>query len=202
MLGSITPLGERSRNRRWGVTVGAYLVGSTLGGALIGGVLGQLGSVLPATDGMAVGVRLGLLAAAAAVGLAFEMRLGGLRLPTVRRQVNQDWISAYRGWVVGLGFGLQLGMGVVTIVTTSTVYVMLLAAFLSGGAGSGAVVAGTFGLVRASVLLSVAGVTRPEQLGRVDALLRRWDGRARQAALAAAGVLTVAFAAGAARWAS
>ena len=202
MLGSITPLGERSRNRRWGVTVAAYLAGSTLGGALIGAALGGLGAVLPLTGGMTVGARLGALAVAAAVGLAFDLRLGGLRLPTVRRQVNQDWIVTYRGWVVGLGFGLQLGMGVVTIVTTSAVYVMLLAAFLSGGAATGAVIAGAFGLARASVLLSVAGVKRPEQLGRVDAVLRRWDRWTRQAALAAAGALTLAFAAGAARWAS
>jgi hypothetical protein len=202
MLGSITPLGERSRNRRWGVTVGAYLVGSTLGGALIGASLGRLGAFLPSANGPSLALRLGVLAAGAAAGLAFDLRLGGLRLPTVRRQVNQDWIVHYRGWVVGLGFGFQLGLGVVTIVTTSTVYVMLLAAFLSGGAAAGAVIAGAFGLVRASVLLSVAGVRRPEQLGHVNSLLRRWDRWTRQAALGASGVLTMALAAGAVRWGS
>jgi hypothetical protein len=202
MLGSITPLGERSRNRRWWVTVGAYLVGSTLGGALIGAALGQLGAIFPAADGRAIALRLGVLAAAAAAGLAFDLELGGLRLPTVRRQVNQDWIVHYRGWVYGLGFGFQLGLGVVTVVTTSTVYVMLLAAFLSGSAAAGAAIAGAFGLLRASALLSVAGVRRPEQLGRVNALLRRWDRWTRQAALAAAGVLTVALTVGAVRWGS
>ena len=202
MLGSITPLGERSRNRRWGITVGAYLIGSTLGGALIGAVLGRLGAFLPAPDGRAIALRLGVLAAAAAVGLAFDLELGGLRLPTVHRQVNQDWIVHYRGWVVGLGFGFQLGLGVITVVTTSTVYVMWLAASLSGSAAAGALIGGAFGLVRASVLLSVAGVKRPEQLGRVGALLRRWDRWTRQVALAAAGVLTVVLATGAVRWAS
>ena len=202
MLGSITPLGERGRNRRWGVTVGAYLVGSTLAGALIGASLGELGRVLPAPDGRGIAVRLGVLAVAAAAGLASDLGLAGLRLPTIGRQVNQDWIGRYRGWVVGLGFGFQLGLGVATIVTTSTVYVMLVAAFLSGGPAGGALIAGTFGLLRAAVLLSVAGVKRPEQLGRVDALLRRWDRRTRQAALASAGALTVALAAGAVRWGS
>jgi hypothetical protein len=202
MLGSITPLGERSRNRSWGVTVGTYLVGSTLGGALIGAVLGQLGRALPSSGSQTPALRLGVLAAAAAAGLALDLGLGGLRLPTVRRQVNQDWIVHYRGWVVGLGFGSQLGLGVVTIVSTSTVYVMLLAAFLSGRAVAGAAIAGAFGLVRAGVLLSVAGVRRPEQLGRVNALLSRWDRWTRQATLTAVGVLTVALAAGAVRWAS
>jgi hypothetical protein len=202
MLGSITPLGERSRNRRWGVTVAAYLLASTLGGALIGTVLGELGHLLPAPDARGTSVRLGVLAVAAAAGLVFDLRLGGLRLPTVTRQVNQDWIASYRGWVVGVGFGLQLGLGVVTIVTTSTVYVMLLAALLSGSAAAGAVIAGAFGFLRAAVLLSVAGVRRPEQLGRVNAALRRWDRRSRQAALAAAGALTLALTAGAVRWGS
>jgi hypothetical protein len=202
MLGSITPLGERSRNRRWGVTVGAYLAGSTLGGALLGASLGQVGRILPAPDGRSTALRLGVLAVGAAAGIAFDLRLGGLRLPTVHRQVNQDWIAQYRGWVLGLGFGFQLGLGVVTIVTTSTVYVMLLAALLSGSAAAGAVIAGAFGLMRAGVLLSVAGVKSPEQLGRVNVVLRRWDRWTRQTALAAAGVLTVAFATGAVRWGS
>jgi hypothetical protein len=202
MLGSITPLGERSRNRRWGVTVTAYLIGSTAGGILIGAALGGLGSALPDPGSRGVAVRLALLAAATAVGLAMDAGMGGLRLPTVHRQVNQDWIAHYRGWVVGVGFGVQLGLGVVTIVTTSTVYVMLLAALLSGGVAPGMVIAGTFGLLRAAVVLSVAGVRRPEQLGRVDGWLGRWDQRARRATLAAGGALGVAFAAGAMRWAS
>ena len=86
--------------------------------------------------------------------------------------------------------------------TTSTVYVMLLAALLSGGGAAGATIAGAFGLMRAGVLLSVAGVKRPEQLGRVNAALRRWDRWTRQTALAAASVLTLAFATGAVRWGS
>jgi cytochrome c biogenesis protein CcdA len=199
MLGSITPLGERGRNRRWGVTVTAYVAGSTLVSAAIGSALGALGSLLPDHEPAA---RLWILALVTAAGLAFDAGIGGLRLPTVHRQVNQDWIGTYRGWVVGLGFGVQLGLGVATIVTTSTVYATMAAAFLSGNVRSGALIAGTFGLVRAAVVLAVAGVDRPEQLGRVDAWLRRWDGRARRATLAAGGALGVALAAGAMRWPS
>ncbi len=202
MLGSITPLGERSRNRRWGVTVTAYLIGSTAGGISIGAVLGGVGSILPDPGPQGVAVRLGLLALSTVIGLLLDAGVAGLRLPTVHRQVNQDWIARYRGWVVGLGFGFQLGLGVVTIVTTSIVYAMALAAFLSGAALAGALIAGTFGFVRAAVVLSVAGVERPEQLGEVDGWLRRWDTRARSATLAAGGVLSAAFAAGAMRWAS
>jgi len=46
MLGSITPLGERGRGSRWGVTVSAYLMGSAVGGAALGAMLGWIGSPL------------------------------------------------------------------------------------------------------------------------------------------------------------
>src|SRR3954470_58280 len=131
MLGSITPLGERGHLRRWSATVVWYFVGSVLGGALIGGLLGAIGAGAPALglglSGTAVLAVVGVLSVA---GVAFDLRLGGLRLPTVQRQVDEDWLVRYRGWVVGVGFGFQLGLGVVTIVTTATVYVALAAALL------------------------------------------------------------------------
>ena len=82
--------------------------------------------------------------------------VGGLRLPTVHRQVEEEWRGRYRGWVWGLAFGFQLAVGVVTIVTTSTVYVTWLAAGLSGAAFGGAAVGATFGLARALPIFAVA----------------------------------------------
>ncbi len=41
MLGSITPLGERSRGSRWWLTVTAYVVGSALAGLVTGGLFGS-----------------------------------------------------------------------------------------------------------------------------------------------------------------
>ena len=198
MLGSITPLGERGRNRRWGITVTTYVIGSVLGGVAIAGALGRLGAAIGLGD-LSVAVRLGILAAAVVIGLAFDLHVGGLRLPTIHRQVNEDWMVRYRSWVYGLGFGVQLGLGVVTIVNTSAIYAMLLAAALSGSAGAGALIGGVFGFVRAAIVFTVAGVKRPEQLGRADVLLRRWDGLTRRAAVGVSGVLGVALAVGAVR---
>jgi len=198
MLGSITPLGERGRNRRWGITVTTYVIGSVLGGVAIGGAFGWLGSAAGVGD-LSAAVRLGALAVAVVIGIAFDLRLGGLRLPTVHRQVNEDWMVRYRSWVYGLGFGLQLGLGVVTIVTTSAIYAMLLAAALTGSATTGVLIGGVFGFVRAAIVFSVAGVKRPEQLGRADVLLRRWDGWTRRAAIGVSSALGVALAVGAVR---
>src|SRR6266851_4285374 len=131
MLGSITPLGERGRHSRWTVTVVFYLAGSAAAGLAMGGLLGAAGRIGLGTAGVQ---RLWALAGAAAVGLAVDGGLFGMRLPSPRRQVNEAWLRRYRGWVYGLGFGLQLGLGVVTIVTSSAVYLTLAAAFLSGSA--------------------------------------------------------------------
>ena len=67
MLGSITPLGERGRGSRWGVTVSAYLVGSAAGGAALGATLGTLGQPLPLSST----ARLLILAGAVVIGIAF-----------------------------------------------------------------------------------------------------------------------------------
>jgi sulfite exporter TauE/SafE len=160
MLASIHPLGERARDRKWSVTVSAYVLGSTLAATLLGAALGGLGAALPLTPTVtAVAV-----VALCALALAFDLRVGGLRLPTIHRQVDKDWLDRYRGWVVGLGFGFQLGLGVVTIVTTAAVYLTLALALLTGSPAAGAAVGATFGLVRALVILAVANVRRPDQL--------------------------------------
>lgn len=195
MLGSITPLGERGRNSRWTVTVTAYVLGSAAAGTLLGSALGWVGGLAPGN----ASARLVALAVLIAAGAAVDSGLGGTRLPTVRRQVNEDWLARYRGWVYGVSFGFQLGLGVVTVVNLSAVYVAFAAALLSASAVGGAVIGGTFGLLRALPLLSTARVRSPLQLARINARLETWDPPARrtavamEAALAAAVALAVAL---------
>jgi sulfite exporter TauE/SafE len=181
MLGSITPLGERSRNARWATTVVWYAVGSTVAGAGLGWLLGWAGSL--GLSGLTVQARLAFLAVLIAVGVVLDLRVLGTRLPTIRRQVSEDWLRQYRGWVYGVGFGVQLGLGVVTVVSISAVYVTFAAALLSGSSAAGAVIGGAFGLARASTVLSVGRVGSPGQLVSVDARLRMWDRTARRAAI-------------------
>jgi hypothetical protein len=174
MLTSISPLGERARGNRYWRTATAYVAGSLAGGTAIGAALGALGA--PVVDAVDDAVPYVVLAIAAIVGVVLD-RAG--RLPTWRRQVDERWLSTYRGWVYGLGFGVQLGLGVATIVTASTTYVALLAAFLTGSTSTGAVVGATFGLVRALPLLATSRVRSPEDLA---SLHRRVAGAAEPAA--------------------
>jgi hypothetical protein len=169
MLASITPLGERGRRRRWGRTVTAFVIASTLGGAATGAIAGTLGWLLlrdVSWDG-----RIGFVAALLAVGLALDL-LG--KVPGPRRQVDESWLDRYRGWVYGAGFGFQLGAGVVTIVTNSAVWVALGAAMATASPALGAAICGLGGLVRGATVLSGARLETPEQLVGFHARLTAW----------------------------
>jgi hypothetical protein len=181
MLASINPLGERARNRRWGITVAAYLLGSLAAAAPLGALLGLIGAWLHHLVGAGPLVVAGGALAACALGAAFDLGIGGLRLPTVHRQVDKDMLDEYRGWVYGLSFGFQLGLGVVTVVNTASIYVTLVLAFLSGSALTGLVIGATFGLVRAMVILSVWRVRHPEQLRQTYRRLQSWGPLSRRA---------------------
>ena len=108
MLSSISPLGERSRGTSFTRTAVAYVVGSTLSAMAAGSVLGGIGSLVPDEIRGSAPV-LAALAAMFVVGLVLDVRSGGHGVPSWRRQVDREWIGRYRGWVTGLGFGLQLG---------------------------------------------------------------------------------------------
>ncbi len=198
MLGSITPLGERGRGSRWWLTVVAYVVGSIVGAVALGASFGWLGGV--ATPAGSAGARLLALGLVVIAGLGLDLGALGVRLPTVRRQVDEGWRARYRGWVWGAGYGVQLGIGVVTIVTTSTIYATWVSALLSGGAIAGAAIGAAFGLARALPVLSVAGVRRQDQLLRVDAVVGRLAVPARRATYATGVAIATAAFLGAARW--
>jgi hypothetical protein len=189
MLTSITPLGERGRGNRWGVTTTALIVGCLVAGGGAGALAGGLGAL--ALGGVGIEARLALVAAGLAVGLALDLGWGGTRLPTIRRQVNEDWLRAYRGWVYGLGFGLQLGVGAATIVGASAIYATFLCSFAAASVGAGALIGAVFGTVRGASVLAGRGVRGPAELVELGRRLRRWEAPARRLGLLAQGALAI-----------
>jgi len=196
MLGSITPLGERGRGSRWWLTTASYVLASALGGVVVGATAGLAGAVLrEGGQVLSAGGALLVIALAALAGLAIDGGCLGLRMPTLRRQVNERWIGRYRGWVVGLGFGFQLGLGVATIVTASATWACLAAAVASQSVPAGALIGLVFGAVRAAPLLLGAGTSTPQAVGRLHLRLASWARpadrlvRSCQAGVAAAAVL-------------
>jgi hypothetical protein len=192
MLESITPLGERGRGSRWGVTVGFFVLGSVAAGALLGGGLGALGAVSSDAIGP-TDRRLLVLAGLAAVGSLWDAGAVPFTLPGIHRQVNEQWLFVYRGWYYGFGFGFQLGLGVVTIVTTTAIYLSLVAAVLAGSVLGGVAVGSVFGLARSATILGAARVDSPVRLAELGRWLERWDAvSARSTALALLGVAVLA----------
>ncbi|QGN58632.1 hypothetical protein [Nostocoides sp. HKS02] len=187
MLSSISPLGERARNSRWWLTTTAYLLGSLGGGLTLGALASLAGSALPSTVRTSRWA-LAVVAVLLLVGLAFELR-GSRSLPSWRRQVDEQWLTRYRGWVYGLGFGTQLGFGLVTIITSATTYAVALLALLTSHLAAGLAIGGTFGVVRALPSLLMAGVHDRHQL---HGAFSRVEGWARPVAILARVALGVA----------
>lgn len=188
MLTSITPLGERGRGNRWAVTTTAYAAGCLLGGATTGLVLGAVGSLLPALPALLLAGVVCLLAAAADLGAVVT----GRRLPGGRRQVDEDWLSRYRGWVYGAGFGYQLGLGVVTVVTSAATYAVLALALLTQSPVGGLLVGAVFGVARAVPALLLGRSHSHDEIRRAAAGLERQApaaARLTAGALAAAGAV-------------
>jgi hypothetical protein len=169
MLASITPLGERGRQSHWAVTVTAFALGATAAGAAAGALLGAVGTLLP--GGLGGGARTAVIAVALVAALGLDLR--GPAVPGPRRQVDERWLDRYRGWVYGLGFGSQLGLGIVTVVSSAATYVVVLGALVSGRPVTGAAIMGVYGALRGLTPLLAAGVRTPQQLMALHARLRR-----------------------------
>ncbi|HEY5172794.1 MAG TPA: hypothetical protein VIK54_13785 [Acidimicrobiia bacterium] len=170
MLASINPLGERSRNQRYPMTVVAYIAGSTVAGAILGGALGFVGA--PFAGREVAPITTLAVALLAAVGILFDGRRLGTRVPGPRRQVDENWLVTYRGWVYGAGFGAQLGLALVTIVTASATWVAFACALFCASAPAGVAIGATFGLARALPILAAARVRDPSTL---RSLVRRLE---------------------------
>ena len=113
------------------------------------------------------------VAALLLVGLVLDLR-NQRSVPSWRRQVDVRWLTRYRGWVYGVGFGAQLGFGLVTIITSTTTYAAVLLAALTGHLGAGLAIGATFGVVRALPSLLMARVVDRDDLHRVFIRVERW----------------------------
>lgn len=176
MLSSITPLGQRGRGMSWGRTVAGFWIGAVLSGAAVYGVAGSLGHITGLT-GLVPWVMVAVIAVAAIFDLA------RVRPPGPRRQVDEDWLGRYRDWVIGVGFGGQLGMGFVTIVPSWGYWATLLVAALAGlpvALWMGV----AFGVGRSLLLLSTRKVGSPGSLAETMRRFASAESAARWTAMA------------------
>ena len=180
MLASITPLGERGRGSSCNVTATAFAVGAVGAGALGGVTLGAIGSLLPGGAQW----RSVALAAVLLVAVLFDATPLCSRLPTTRRQVNEDWLVRFRGWVYGIAFGAQLGVGLATIVSSAAVFATVGSALVCANLLAGALIGASFGAIRALSLVSARDVQDPGALFAFHQRLVRIEPGARRVLVA------------------
>lgn len=190
MLGSMSPVGDSSRHQRWWITATAYTVASVIAGAAIGAGLGAVGQVLAGIVRVPTGTRLLVLGTTLVAAAALDAGALG-RLPTWHRQVDERWLTTYRGWVYGAGFGAQLGVGVATIVTSAATYATLAAALLSVSWREGLLIGAVFGAARATPLLLMAPVRSADRLYAVTRTVAAAEHRVHRLTIAGQGALGV-----------
>lgn len=194
MLSTITPLSEDARGHRYGVTASWFVLGAVAGGVTLGALGAGLAALVASLDASATS----LLALAALYGLvatASDLRVGGFRLPAHRRQVDEVWLTGFRPWVYGLGFGWQIGVGLATYITTAAVYLLAALSALTASPAVAMLAGVVFGTVRGLAVLLGARVSSPSALRALHARLDALDAPAAWWTAAVLAVVTVAAAA-------
>jgi len=123
-------------------------VAGAAGGAVSGTLLGAAGGLIPAGTRFAAAMVLGI--AVLPVG---ALAAAGVRVPVPQwdRETPQPWLSRGVG-VWSMVHGLTLGAGWLTRIEFPAWYVLPVVAACSGSPSAGALVLGTYGLVRVGMV--------------------------------------------------
>lgn len=147
------------------------MIGGGVLSALVWSVTTTMADPNPSVNGA-------ILFVASVIAVLFDLRPGSAAYLGLRRQVNERWVYEYRGWAYGLGFGIQLGTGVLTVVSSAQILLALLAASLAPTLVGASLIGGLIGLTRGAPVLLTSRVRSPDGLvalgRRVEAA--RWAG--------------------------
>ncbi len=163
MLSTITPIGEAGKGHSYRSTAAWFIVGATVGGTILGGVMALLAVATRSLHLHPTTLELSALLAAAVAAIS-DAGITSLRLPVHRRQVNERWLDRYRPWVYGAGFGWQIGTGLATYITTAAVYLMIVLGALTTVPLAGFLLGTLFGLLRGLAVLLTRRQTSPVAL--------------------------------------
>jgi hypothetical protein len=175
VLSSITPFSERSRGHRYGITASWFVAGAVVGGACLGALAAGLTAALSSLHlSRHPAWVAGAVAVIAGVAAAVDAGVFGDVIPIWRRQLNDAWMSRYRNWVYGAGYGWQLGVGVATYIMTAAVLAVPLLGALTGEPLTALVICIVFGVVRGMVVLLTARAESPAQLRALHRRFADW----------------------------
>jgi hypothetical protein len=168
MVETITPVVHGGRRGRWGIAVGAHILGAGLGAAALGGALGLAGRALGAPWGAPA---LWVAAAVAAVYAGRELFGIPVPLPDRKRQVPEWWRTFFGPTSASFLYGLGLGVGFLTYLRHGTLVAVAALAVVSGQPGLGALIVLPFGLARGFTVLAAAPGVSAEGVSSVMARL-------------------------------
>ncbi len=197
MISSITPMAERSKGHRFGVTATWFTLGGLAGGVTLGAGM-ALGAWAVAAGGIGKSVTVAVFGVAALVTVASDLELFGFRLPIHPRQVNETWLPRLRPWAYASGFGWQIGCGFATYIMTGAVYLTVAAGVLSADPVVAFALGVLFGTVRGLCVFTALGADDPASLRRLHATIDRFTSVSLDVAIAAqvVGVGLLAFTGG------
>ncbi|MET0865761.1 MAG: hypothetical protein ABWZ98_15635 [Nakamurella sp.] len=198
MISAINPFSEKARGNRYWLTACWFVLGSTVGGLLLGGltaVLAALAGLFAETGELLVVIGV----VGALLALLSDSRLTSFQLPEHPRQVNEQWLGRYRRWAYAAGFGIQIGFGFATYIMTAAVYLAAILGALSGSVTMALAVGATFGVTRGLAVLLSSRAENPADLRRLHRRIDLFTTRSLQLVMvieAGAAVLLAYLAAG------
>ncbi len=142
-----------------------------MGGVTLGAVMAALAAAVSAIGATSTAL-LGIAAGIAVLGATVDAGVLGFAPPFFKRQVNEYWLTRYRAWVYGSGFGWQIGAGITTYIMTAAVFVTVAFGALTAGPWAALVLGVGFGLARGLAVLLTA---RRHTTTELFALHRRFD---------------------------
>jgi hypothetical protein len=182
MLSQITPFSERARGQHYSVTAAFFVLGSAAGGATLGAVTAVAAAAVSAA-GIGSDALLGIAAGLAVLTAAVDVGVFTAAPPFFRRQVNEDWLPRYRGWLYGVGFGWQVGVGVATYIMTAGVFLTAALAVLTADPLAAFFVPVVFGIARGLTVYLTAHVCTPAQLQSFHRRFDAWSEPVRRAVI-------------------
>ncbi len=193
MISSITPMAERAKGHRFGVTATWFTLGGLAGGTTLGAGMAA-GAWLVSASGLGATATVTVFSALALVTVASDLKPFGFSLPIHPRQVNETWLQRLRPWAYASGFGWQIGSGFATYIMTGAVYLTVAAGVLSADPllafGLGIV----FGTLRGLCVFVAVRADGPAELRRLHATIDRLAAVSLDAAIAGQILALVALA--------
>lgn len=165
MLSTLTPMSERARGHRYWATAVWYSLGGLVGGLVMGAAVAPVAALVGLLQPQPLVVG-GVVAFVAVVAMTTDLRITPWRLPGHTRQVDENWITAYRPWVYATGFGAQIGFGFATVIMTGALYLLVAVLTLTGEPLATVALGALFGLVRGAAIWVGWRLDRPAALRR------------------------------------